>query len=310
VVVCAHLDTVFPREAVIRARREDTRIFAPGIGDNGRGIATMLALAHVIDGRTLRTGHAIRFVATTGEEGHGDLRGAKHLFSNGEGARACVAIDGTGDERIVNCAVGSRRLRVTYEGPGGHSWADFGIANPLHACGTAIGEIAALPVPGSPQTTLTVSRAGGGLSVNSIPRTAWFEVDIRSTGEAPVRELETAVRSHARAAAVSASSRRRSGTPELGLAIETIGSRPGGSIAPDDALVAVACAATRAVGRHPQLATASTDANVPLSQGIPAIAIGGGGEGGDVHTLGEWYDNAGGARGIARALTIVVAAAS
>jgi tripeptide aminopeptidase len=310
VVVCAHLDTVFPREAVSRVRHEQSRIFAPGISDNGRGLAAMLALVRAIDGDVVRTQRPIRFVATTGEEGHGDLRGAKHHFLHGGAVLACVAIDGTGDERIVHRAVGSRRLRITYEGPGGHSWSDFGLANPLHACGTAIADIAALVLPESPQTTLTVSRAAGGLSVNSIPRTAWFEVDIRSTDDAPIREVEESVRRIALTAAVTISSRRRGGTPELALSIEVIGTRPGGTLAPSAALVATACAATREIGRKPQLATASTDANVPLSQGIPAIAIGGGGDGGDVHTTGEWYDNTDGTRGIARALTIVVAAAS
>jgi di/tripeptidase len=174
----------------------------------------------------------------------------------------------------------------------------------------AIGEIAALPISESPPATLTVARAAGGLSVNSIPRTAWFEIDIRSTEDAPIRELEAHVRRITRAAAVTISSRRRPGTPELALSVEVIGSRPGGTLAPGAPLVAMACEATRAIGRAPQLATASTDANVPLSLGIPSIAIGGGGDGGDVHTLGEWYDNTDGVRGIGRALTIVVAAAS
>lgn len=310
VVVCAHLDTVFPRDTATRARRETSRIFAPGIGDNGRGLATMLALIHSIDGVAITTQHPIRFVATTGEEGLGDLRGAKHHFATGGDARSCVAIDGTGDERIVHRAVGSRRLRVTFDGPGGHSWSDFGMVNPLHACGAAIGDIAAISLPDSPQSTLTVARASGGLSVNSIPRTAWFEVDIRSIDDAPIRDIEDSVRRCVRGAVANTNAKRRSGTQELAVRIDVIGSRPGGSLAASDPLVAMACAATRAVGRTPQLATASTDANVPLSLGIPAITIGGGGDGGDVHTLGEWYDNTEGHRGIARALTIVVAAAS
>jgi acetylornithine deacetylase/succinyl-diaminopimelate desuccinylase-like protein len=308
VVVCAHLDTVFPREAIGSVSREGQRLFAPGIGDNGRGLAAMVALAGVIDGETLVSQAAVHFVATTGEEGAGDLRGMKHFFDGNGEARACIALDGTGDDRIVHRAVGSRRLRVTFGGPGGHSWSDFGVVNPLHACGIAIADIHALSLPRDP-AALTVARAAGGLSVNSIPRSAWFEVDARSTEDAPIRELDTAVRRIARSAMAMVNARRRGGTPELTLQIDVIGDRPGGSIAASDTLVEIAAAATRAVGRTPVLASASTDANIPLSRGIPAIAIGGGGDGGDVHTLTEWYENVDGPRGISRALTIVMAAA-
>jgi acetylornithine deacetylase/succinyl-diaminopimelate desuccinylase-like protein len=308
-VVCAHLDTVFPREAIGPARTLGARISAPGIGDNGRGLATMLALAEAIDGKTLSTARTIRFVATTGEEGHGDLRGAKHHFAHGGDAFAAIALDGTGDERIVHRAVGSRRLRVTFDGPGGHSWSDYGVVNPLHASATAVAKLAALHLPADPQTTLTVSRASGGLSVNSIPQRAWFEVDIRSLADAPVRQLETALRGIVETCVLEANAVRRADSAALSAHVELIGDRPAGQISPTDALVETAIVATKLVGAVPELATASTDANVPLSLGIPAIAIGGGGVGGDVHTTTEWYENTNGARGIARALTIVVAAA-
>ncbi len=309
VALCAHLDTVFPREAVSRAVRDGRRIIAPGIGDNGRGLATLLALAEAIDGVSIRTRRPVTFVATTGEEGTGDLRGAKTFFSNANAWAAAIAIDGTGDDRIVHRGVGSRRFRVTLSGPGGHSWSDYGIANPLHAASQAMARLSALALPSEPRTTLTIARTGGGLSINAIPAAAWFEVDVRSTSPEPIRRLETALREIVAAAVLEANARRTRRTAGLESRIEVIGDRPCGDLPADHPLVATAITATRLIGRTPELATASTDANVPLSLGIPAIAIGGGGLGGDVHTLGEWYDNDEGPRGIARALTIVVAAA-
>jgi len=308
VVVCAHLDTVFPREAVGPARHEHGRIFAPGIGDNGRGLAALLALAHAIDGRTVRTRRPVRFVATTGEEGDGNLRGAKHHFAQHQAA-AAVALDGTGDERVVHRAVGSRRFRVSIDGPGGHSWSDFGTANPLHTAAAAIDRLVTTALPEKPRTSLSVTRASAGLSVNSIPQTAWFEVDIRSTGQHPLAHLSAALDAIVGGAVSDANAARRPRSAPLSSTITLIGDRPCGELPVSEPLLEIACAATRLVGRLPELATASTDANIPLSLGIPSIAIGAGGLGGDVHTTGEWFENDAGARGIARALTIVVAAA-
>jgi acetylornithine deacetylase/succinyl-diaminopimelate desuccinylase-like protein len=308
VVVCAHLDTVFPRDAIGPVRREGTRVYAPGIGDNGRGLAVMLALARAIDGETLRTTRPVRFVATTGEEGRGDLRGARHYFAENESS-AAIALDGAGDDRIVHGAVGSRRYRVVFDGPGGHSWSDFGVANPLHAAAIAMARLAELPVERDPRTTLTVARTGGGLSVNSVPQRAWCEVDIRSIAADPLARIDRALRAIVDAAVHTVNATRAAGTPAVTVTVESIGMRPVGALPVSDPLVAIAVQATRLVGARPELAHASTDANVPLSLGIPAIAIGGGGEGGEVHTLGEWYDDANGLRGVARALTIVVAAA-
>lgn len=309
-VLCAHLDTVFSRDAVGTARIDGARIHAPGIGDNGRGLATLLALVGAVDGRTTRTRRPIRFVATTGEEGNGDLRGAKHHFANGGDAFAAIALDGTGDEQVIHKAVGSRRLRVTFDGPGGHSWSDFGVANPIHASAGAVAKMAALALPRAPRTTLTVSRTGGGLSVNSIPQRAWFEVDIRSTTMQHVQEIEASVRAIIETSLVETNAVRLAKSAPLTYRVELIGDRPAGELPDNHPLVESAIIATRLVGRTPELATASTDANVPLSLGIPAITIGGGGIGGNVHTTGEWYENEDGARGIARALTIVLAAAA
>jgi len=310
VAVCAHLDTVFPRGTDLRVHRAGARLVGPGIGDNGRGLAVMLALAEEIDGRRLRTRRPLDFVATVGEEGLGDLRGAKHYFA-GDGARAAaaVALDGAGDERVVHRALGSRRFRVTFRGPGGHSWAAFGVPNAVHAAALAAARLAALPLPREPRTTLSVGRIGGGISVNAIPDEAWLEIDLRSTAPAILDRLEAEVRATARAAAEEENQRRAAGTPVLGLELTCIGDRPCGEVDEAHALVRVAREATRLVGRTPELSTASTDANVPISLGIPAVAIGGGGRGGDAHTAGEWYENREGTVGIGRALTIVCAMA-
>ncbi|HEY7393692.1 MAG TPA: M20/M25/M40 family metallo-hydrolase [Gemmatimonadaceae bacterium] len=310
VVICAHLDTVFPRDTDLSIRRQGDRLVGPGINDNGRGLAVMLALAGEIDGARLRSRRPIEFVATTGEEGVGDLRGAKQYFSQrGRDAHATIAIDGAGDERIIHRALGSRRFRVSYSGPGGHSWAAFGAPNAVHAAAAAAARMAAIPLPSIPRTTLSVGRIGGGLSVNSIPDAAWLEIDVRSTSTVRLDELERTIRRIAVAAADDENGKRAFGTRSLTVGVESIGSRPCGETPAEHDLVQAAMEATRLVGRQPELALASTDANVPISQGIPAIAIGAGGRGGDAHTHGEWFDNLHGTVGVARALTIVMSAA-
>lgn len=310
VVICAHLDTVFPRTTDLSIRRDGERLVGPGINDNGRGLAVMLALAVEIDGTRVRTERPVEFVATTGEEGIGDLRGAKHYFATrGNEAHAVIALDGAGDERVIHRALGSRRFRVAFNGPGGHSWAAFGAPNAVHAAAGAASRLAAIQLPATPRTTLSVGRIGGGLSVNSIPSSAWLEIDARSTSAAQLKELERAVRRAAHAAADEENGRRALGTSPLTVRVETIGERPCGETPVADDLVQTAIEATLLVGRQPDLALASTDANVPISQGIPAIAIGAGGRGGDAHTHTEWFDNLRGTLGVARALTIVTTAA-
>ncbi|HVE79186.1 MAG TPA: M20/M25/M40 family metallo-hydrolase [Gemmatimonadaceae bacterium] len=310
VVVCAHLDTVFPSDTSLQVRTDGSRLIGPGIGDNGRGLAGMLALAEQVDGAQLRTRRPIEFVATTGEEGLGDLRGAKHLFaSHARAAAAVIALDGAGDERIIHRALGSRRYRIVYRGPGGHSWAAYGVPNPVHAAGTAASRLAGLRLPAEPRTTLSVGRIGGGISVNAIPEEGWLEVDLRSTSAATIDRLDREVRAVAQAAEQEESGRRATGTPPLTLTIRLIGDRPCGETPSDHPLVVTAVEATRLVGRDPELTTASTDANIPISRGIPAIAIGAGGRGGDAHTPGEWFDNVDGTVGLSRALTILVTAA-
>lgn len=314
VILSAHLDTVFPPGTDLTPRFEGDRVYAPGITDNTRGLAALLAVARVLSGERIRTVRPLLLAATVGEEGIGDLRGVKHLFREGSPLRAAagfLSLDGSGSGRIVHRAVGSRRLRVILGGPGGHSWADRGAPNPVHALGAAIAAVAGAQPPPSARSAVTVARIGGGTSVNSIPAEAWAEIDLRSDAPQPLQRLEEEVRAAVRAAVERENrsrARPRRSYP-LTERIDTIGDRPSGQCDPECALVRAAVAVTRALGESPELASSSTDANVAISLGIPAITIGAGGESGGVHTLGEWYSNRGGPRGIERALLIALAAA-
>jgi len=309
VVVCAHLDTVFPPDVPLEVRREGTRVIGPGINDNARGIAATLAIARELASGGTRTLRPVVIVGTVGEEGTGDLRGAKHLFSDRRDVAAAIVIDGAGDDRIVHQALGARRFRIDFHGDGGHSWAAFGAPNAAHAAAVCGAALARVPLPAVPRAALTVGRLGGGTSVNAIPEHAWLEVDARSTDRGALDRLEAEVRRAVVAAKSEENARRRPGAAALHATIATIGDRPSGEVPRDDPLVRLAAAATRLVGCVPAFAVASTDANVPIALGIPAVAIGGGGRGGDAHTVNEWFENHEGPRGIARALSIVVAAA-
>jgi len=306
VVVCAHLDTVFPADTDLAVRRDGRRLVGPGICDNGRGLAVMLTIANVLQQCGHVLARAVEFVATTGEEGCGDLGGARHYLARG--ARpplAVIAIDGAGDERIVNTGLGSRRFRVTFTGPGGHSWSAYGTPNPVHAASRAAAALSTLRVRGTGRSTLTVSRIGGGISINAIPEDAWFEVDARSTDAVALSRLESEVRAHSVSAAAAENQSRTIGTAALCVQIQRIGERPPGETRADAPLVTAAREATRLVGRMPELATASTDANAAMALGVPAIAIGGGGAGGDAHSSREWFDGTTGVAGMERALTII-----
>lgn len=311
VVVCAHLDTVFPPDCDVRVRTVGGRLSGPGIGDNARGLAGMLALAQVVDGVLLATDHTIDFVATVGEEGLGDLRGSKHYFATeGRTAAAAIMLDGAGDERIVHRAVGSRRYRLHFSGMGGHSWSAYGVPNPLHAAAGAAAALAALPIPQEPRSALTVSRIAGGLSINAIPGEALVEVDARSVSQEVLERLHREIHRAVEVAMAQENARRADGTPPLAAHVEQLGDRPGGQTPAHHPLVVAAIEATRLIGREPELVAASTDANVPIALGIPAIALGAGGRGGEAHTLQEWYENIDGTLGLARALTVLCAVAN
>ena len=307
---CAHLDTVFD-DAIPKVTTSGARVSGPGISDNGRGLAALLALADAIHTSGLPLSRELVFVCTVGEEGRGDLRGMKQLMRDMQVPPAAViAIDGVGDDRIVTTALGASRWRITCAGPGGHSWADFGVVNPVQAIGAITSALHAIPLPRSPRTTLSVTRIGGGESINSIPRSAWLEVDIRSLSEAVLTDLARALRDAVQRVERQLNGQRVGGDSLLSCSITQCGARPGGSLHEDAPLVQIAKQATRAAGVFPRLATGSTDASVPISLGIPAIAIGAGGSGGGTHTPDEWYEDVHGVRGLQRALRIIAGAAA
>jgi tripeptide aminopeptidase len=306
IVVAAHLDTVFTADTDLTLHRDGDHYRAPGISDNARGLAGMLALARALAAAGWPTRAPVAFVGTVGEEGAGDLRGAKHYLAQHAGRTAAfIALDGAGASRIIHAGVGSRRLRVQFRGPGGHSWSDWGAPNAVHAAGRAIAALCALELPAEPRTTLTVARVGGGTSINTIPADAWIELDLRSEQRDPLRDLERRVHDTLRQAATDGST----GDETMTCDSAVIGDRPAGVTAAAHPLVRLAEEATRAIGLVPELTSSSTDANVAMSLDIPAIAIGAGGAAGGTHTTGEWYENADGALGIERALLIVLGAA-
>ena len=310
VVLCAHLDTVFLAHDDVAVRQQGERLIGRGIGDNARGLAAMIAIADTMQRAALRTERPIVCLATVGEEALGDLRGAKHYFEGaGRDTHAAIIVDGPGDERVVHRAVGSRRWRIRFAGPGGHSWSAYGLPNPLNAAGSVAAMLATLPVPAEPRTALTVSRIVGGLSINAIPGDALVEIDLRSVSQEVLDRLAREVLAVVDVALGEENGRRARGTPPLSCSVEVIGDRPGGETPASHELVVSAVEATQLINRAPELGSASTDANVPIALGIPAIALGAGGRGGDAHTPQEWFENVDGSAGIGRVLTVACQAA-
>jgi tripeptide aminopeptidase len=305
----AHLDTVFADVGPVEVTAEDGRLRGPGICDNGRGLAALLAIADALVAAEVETARDVVMIATVGEEGLGDLRGMQHaLTSAATPPAAVIAIDGSGDDRIVHCALGASRWRITIEGPGGHSWADHGTVNPVAAAATMAHHLTAMPLPREPRTTLTVTGIGGGESINSIPRAAWVDVDLRSLGRDALRDAERGLHQVVREAERREHGRRALGTPTLTVRVTEIGRRPTGMIPSAAPLVQLAQRVTASHGLTPKLASGSTDASVAIARGIPAIAIGAGGLGGGMHTRDEWYDDRDGVRGVIRALEIIAQA--
>ncbi len=312
VVLAAHLDTVFGPEVDVAVERRGARLEGPGISDNARGLAALVAVAGAFVAARVPAARPILFAATVGEEGSGDLRGVKHLLngkSDGDTPAAFIALDGAGLERVVHRALGSRRYHITYRGPGGHSWAAFGVANPANGVGRAAALLADLPTSTAPRTTCAVVRLGGGTGLNSIPQEAWLDLDLRSEDPKALAQLDVTVRAALDRALEDENRRRAVGTAPLRLEIQLLGDRPCGITPRAHPLVQAAVAANRALGRDAELASASTDANVPIARGVPAIALGAGGKAGDAHLATEWYDNADGALGLVRALLVTAAVA-
>ncbi|MEO7971844.1 MAG: M20/M25/M40 family metallo-hydrolase [bacterium] len=308
-VVSAHLDTVFPPETDLTPRRVGAKLFAPGIADDACGLVALIAIANALQLCEIETAGSILFVGTVGEEGAGNLRGVRHLFTKSEWAgriNAFISFDGAGLGRITNGALGSRRYRVEFRGAGGHSWSDFGTANPVHAMARAIARLVSYPVSADPRTTFNVGRIAGGQGVNAIPREASMDVDLRSTNADELLKLDAFFRRSVREAADEANVGRSSGTDPLAVVTEMIGERPGGETPAEDSLVKLACGATEAVGGKASLDQASTDSNLPISLGVPAITLGGGGTAANSHTPDEWYDPRNRAAALKRALLVLL----
>lgn len=292
IVISGHLDTVFPAGTDVRVRREGSRLSAPGIADDGRGLAVVLTVARAFQALRIPTEGTILFVGTVGEEGAGNLRGVRHLFEEELAGRVdyFISVDGTG-YGVVRGAVGSNRYKVHFEGPGGHSYGAFGIPNPAHALGRAVAAIADIRVPTEPKTTFSVSVLSGGTSVNAIPSEAAMEIDMRSEEPGALAALDAEVREAiARAVEVEKARWPRSAVG-LSVRIDTIGIRPAGAQPQNAPIVQTALAAARALGLDSDTDASSTDANIPISMGIPAITIDGGGRGGANHAPDEWYED-------------------
>jgi acetylornithine deacetylase/succinyl-diaminopimelate desuccinylase-like protein len=314
-LVClAHLDTVFSSEAPLRATIAGRCVRCPGIGDNSRGLAAMLMLARALQSPEIcaQLTRPIALVATVGEEGEGNLRGARAFFDaaerDGERAFAAIAIDGPGDCGIVHHAVGSHRVRIHLAGHGGHSWVNAGTPNPVHAAGSLIASLGRLSSRERPHALVTVSRMGGGETLTSVPHDAWIDVDVRAFDATRLARLRTLIVELATQTAAEES--RLAPTLAIRVSFESLGERPAGHLPDSHPLVQLAANATARVGRTPCASSASTDANIPLARGVPAIALGAGGTGGDAHMLSEWFDDTGSDVGLRRLLDVVTTLAT
>ena len=312
VLLAAHLDTVFPANTDVRAKRQGDRIAAPGISDNGTGLAALVAIARAINVAHVKPQVTILFAANVGEEGEGNLRGMRALVDAYHSKlKAVIVLDGSGIDHVTTRALASRRIEVVITGPGGHSWSDFGLPNPINALVRGSVRFINTKVPTSPRTTFNLGQIEGGTSVNSIPYEARLKVDLRSENEDEIVRMENALR-ECMAAGVrdemdSARDRTRG---NLDWKTNLIGSRPGGELPKDAQLLAALLGADDAVGNKSRIERSSTDANIPLSMGIEAIAIGAGGNGGGAHSLQEWYEPKGREIGLKRVLLTLLTVAS
>jgi len=308
VVLSAHLDTVFPRGTDVKVHRNGSRMMAPGISDNGTGIATLVAIARALEFAHIRPARTILLVGNVGEEGEGNLRGMRELVETyRKKLKAVVVLDGSGTDHVTTKALASRRLEATVTGPGGHSWSDFGMPNPIDALIRGSVRFINTKIPASPRTTFNIGQIEGGTSVNSVPYEAKMKVDIRSENEEELGRLESALRDSIAAGVrdeMEPPRDRSKGALEWKVAL--LGSRPGGELSPDSRLLAALRAADEFIGNESRTERSSTDANIPLSLGIDAISIGAGGTGGGAHSLQEWYDAAGREAGLKRALLTVL----
>ena len=311
-VLSGHLDTVFPDDTDVTVTVRGDTLFAPGVGDDTRGLIVVLTVLRALEEAGIETRDDVLFVGTVGEEGLGDLRGVKHLFrEDGPRVDAFISVDGGGEGAITNGALGSRRYRITYEGPGGHSWGAFGLGNPHHALGRAILYFVEAADPYTregPRTSYSVGVLSGGTSVNAIPFESSMEVDMRSVSPARLAGVDSLFQRAMRRALDEQNALRRQG-PALTLEVKLVGDRPSGTLDPSTPLVQRAQSAARHLGFTPTLENGSTDSNIPIARGLPAVTIGRGGAGGGAHSPGEWWMNRRGDLAIKNALLILLAEA-
>lgn len=295
VVVSAHMDTVFPEGTDVKVKRDGTRLAAPGIGDDTMSLAVLAGYVRALEAAGIRTRDNILFVGTVGEEGPGDLRGVRYLFTKGKyqgKIKAFYSVESGSVARVTHGGVGSKRYRATFQGPGGHSYGAFGLVNPMYALGQAAATFSTLSVPADPKTTYSIGRLGGGTSVNSIPVEAWMEVDMRSADMAALKRVENRFLTIVNEAVATENFARSTKEGEIKLKLDTIGDRPAGTTAVDNDIVQYAIAAIKAGGYQPNLNSSSTDSNLPMSLGVPAITVGRMAPNtyGRSHALDEWLD--------------------
>lgn len=293
VAIAAHLDTVFPAGTDVTVKREGTQLSAPGIGDDTSGLATLLAVIRAMDVTNIETEKDILFIGNVGEEGPGDLRGMKYLFREGkykDRIKEFISVEGGRQGGITTGALGSKRYRVKFKGPGGHSYSAFGLVNPSFAMGNAMRKFSLLNVPETPKTTFNVGVIGGGTSVNSIPFESWMEVDMRSEVRDELDKLAETFIDLVHDAVDEENQTRSTAQGKIELEMIMIGDRPSGTTPQDTDIVQKSASVLKAFGKEPTYRMSSTDANLPISMGIPAITIGRGGKGGRAHSLDEWVD--------------------
>ena len=315
VMLAAHMDTVFPAGTNVSVKREGGRLLAPGISDNGTGLAALVVIARALREAKVKTNNTILFVADVGEEGEGNLRGMRALVdAYKKRLKYVIALDGSATEYVTTAALASRRVEISITGPGGHSWSDFGTPNPIHALGRGIGRFVAARVPESPRTSFNIGEIEGGTSVNSIPARAQMKVDLRSESDMELGKIESFLRDSVQSGIDEemAAARDRGmagGTTTLDLKISVLGVRPAGELPENSPLLAALLAADTRLGNRSRRERSSTDANIPLSVGIHAISIGAGGRSGGAHTTEEWFEPIGRELGLQRvALTLLAVA--
>jgi di/tripeptidase len=293
VVIAAHLDTVFPEGTDVKVKREGTKLSAPGIGDDTRSLATLLAYLRAMDAAGIKTRSDILFVGNVGEEGPGDLRGVRFLFNKSAykgRISAFFSMDGSDPSRVVDRGTGSKRYHVTFKGPGGHSYGAFGVVNPMTAMAKSVVDLYAVQVPKDPKTTYSASVTGGGTSVNSIPNEVFMEFDMRSESADELAKLDKTLLGILNAAVEGENAARSTRFGKISIDPKVIGERPAGGTPADAAIVGLTDAAILALGFKPEHGASSTDSNIPMSLGVPAVTIGSGGKAGRAHALDEWID--------------------